>query len=264
MSQNTDREFSPPEGLSLSYTQKLSLLAGSISALYLLPSAANAAIVYQNTPISLAYNVPGGTFVDWDVDGVGGADFQLFKQAVVVTYYGGYGGGSIFFASRDASYNPLNGRGLVAPYFTDNVQALQQSFVVGPTLANYVWGSGSVSGYRSRNAMQKSGPNYVIGYDFNFGFNPGDNFFGFRFNSGGNLLYGWGTINFDLTNGIVSIKEWAYNDTPDGSIHIPDGRQAETVPEPTSSLALLAFGAAGVYGWRKKRKSPQIEEDRAA
>jgi len=82
--------------------------------------------------------------------------------------------------------------------------------------------------------MQKTyyGP-YVIGYDFNYyGFNPGDNYFGFRFLSGADLLYGWAIINFDFTAGseAVTIKEWAYNDTANTPIHIADTTSVRNPP----------------------------------
>ena len=261
-------------GSGLSYTQKISLAAGSLSALYLLPTVAQASIIYGNTPVSLAFNVADGTSVNWDVDGADGADFRLWKA-------GNFNTGAIFLASRiqtgtgTSTYNgniytypkfgPMNGRGLVGPtFFTDNIQALRKSFVVGPTLANnYVWGKGSTSGYSDRNAMQKTTYGaYAIGYDFNYGFNPGDNYFGFRFLSGADLLYGWATINFDLTGGIVTIKEWAYNDTADTPIHIADTTNA--IPEPsTPALTLLGLGAAGLRAWRA-RKRARAEEALAA
>jgi hypothetical protein len=98
-----------------------------------------------------------------------------------------------------------------------------------------------------------------IGYDFNYGFAPGDNFFGFRFLSGGNLLYGVGVINFDLTNGIVTIDRWAYNDTPGGFVHV-EAIGGNTVPEPsTASLALLGLGAGGVRAWRSRKKAKLAE-----
>ncbi len=68
-------------GSGLSYTQKISLAAGSLSALYLLPTGAQASIVYVNSsPVSLAFNSPIGTTVNWDVDGLNGPDFQLVHR----------------------------------------------------------------------------------------------------------------------------------------------------------------------------------------
>ena len=106
-------------GSGLSYTQKISLAAGSLSALYLLP--AQAGIIYSNTPVSLAFNVAAGTSVNWDVDGANGADFGFWKT-------GNAGTGTIYFSSQ------ANGQGVVG-VGSDNVQPLAESFNVGPTLA---------------------------------------------------------------------------------------------------------------------------------
>jgi hypothetical protein len=231
---------------SLSRGEKLTLATGSLSSLCLLPLTAQAGVIQvTGSPVSLALSAATGTIAQWDVDGAGGSDFRLRRSATA----------TIHFAS-DGS----NGRGLIAPSNTDNVQALPVSFSVGPTLANYVWGSGlASSGYAYRNAMQTNTGNPVIGYDFNVGFNPGDNFFGFRFLSAGDLLYGVGVINFDLTNGVVTIDRWAYNDTPDGYVHV-EAITGNAVPEPsTASLALLGLGAGGVRAWRSRRKARLAE-----
>ena len=194
-------------GSGLSYTQKISLAAGSLSALALLP--AQAGIVHvSGSPVSLAMSAANGASVNWDVDGANGADFQLFRYN-----YTPYS--SIIFASL------ANGQGVVG-VGSDDVQPLAQSFNVGPTLAAYGW---NAAGNTSMNAIVGSSPNFSVGYDFSYqGFVAGDNYFGFRFLSGVNLLYGWAIINFDLTAGseAVTIKEWAYNDTDDTPIHIAD------------------------------------------
>src|SRR5690606_3871773 len=93
-----------------------------------------------------------------------------------------------------------------------------------------------------------------IGYDFNFGFNVGDNFFGFRFVDSGNALhYGFATINFDTVGGIVTIKDWAYETVADTAIHVGP---LQAVPEPGSiSLMLLGLGAGGLGAWRARKKA---------
>ena len=85
---------------------------------------------------------------------------------------------------------------------------------------------------------------------------------------GADTFYGWANINIDTATdgGTVTITEWAYNNTPNGSILVgqTEDEEVATTPEPSSSLALLAFGAAGVYRWRKNRKSKTVQEKQAA
>lgn len=237
-------------GSGLSYTQKLSLAAGSLSALYLLPTGAQGGVVHvSGSPVSLAMSAPNGTTVNWDVDGAHGPDFQLWKRFTFPL-------GMIYMASRMPFQAPMNGRGWVGPLANEAVvQALHPSFVVGPTLAAY-WGPGQ----RWRTAMGGgfSGTYHLAsgtGFATMGGFQAGDNYAGFRFLSGTDMLYGWALINFDLTAGIVAIKEWAYNDMPNGSIHIAD-TGAQQVPEPsTPALTLLGLGAAGLRAWRARKKA---------
>ena len=234
----------------LKVTQKAAMTAGSLSALALAPAAANAAVVNVNvSPVSLPMTAADMATATWDVDAADGDDFQLWK-----------GGGKIFMASMTLTASSLlNGRGFVGPadYGFDDVQALQRSFSVGPTLASsYNWGIAPTAG---RNAMNTygtlfpGGPTYFIGYDFYDGFGIGDNFIGFRFEDGNDALhYGWANINFDTTNGVVTITNWAYESTPDTAIHIPN---PAVIPLPGAhALGLLGLGAAGLMRWRQRRK----------
>jgi hypothetical protein len=103
--------------------------------------------------------------------------------------------------------------------------------------------------------------NGAIGYDFNGGygggnaFQQGDNFFGFRFLQGADLLYGYGVLNFDSANKIVTISSWAYNNTPNSSLHVEAiTGDAPAVPGPIG-LAGLAAGAAWTRKLRRRIKA---------
>ena len=244
---------------ALNLTKKAAMTAGSLSAIALAPAAAHAAVVnVSGSPVSLSMSAAYPATVNWDVDGAGGTDFALWKA-------GPPGTDSIQLASQTIGGSSLNGRGLVGPtFYTDDVQALQQSFSVGPTLPNsYVWGN---QGIPLRNAMSAGtfggtigGPSYFIGYDFDaHGFGIGNNFFGFRFlDAAGAMHYGWANINFDTTNGVVSITKWAYESTPDTAIHIP----STVIPLPGAhALGLLGLGAAGLMSWRQRRKEKATAE----
>ena len=144
--------------LASSWTTRLATATGALAAVALSPAAGKAAVIkVTGSPVSLSPTAGNGATSFWDVDSDGSNDFRLFNF-----YYG------LFFGS-DGS----NGRGLIAPFFTDNVQALNTSFNVGPTLASNVWGQGSNAGFTFRNMMSNEGN---IGYDWNSGFGQGDNF----------------------------------------------------------------------------------------
>ncbi len=226
-----------PQGLTA--TQKISLVAGTLPVLYLLPSNANAAIVHNTTPINL--DVFTSPITEWDVDGDGNSDF-------------------LFSVSTDSyidieSVGGRLGRGFVQLTGANQpeVENLSSGFVVGPTLA----AGYQFSPYDLARTILTTTTTSVFGVEN--GFSNGSQFLGFRFETGtGDTLYGWAefTINAGEGVGTVVVNQWAYNDTPDGSIEVGQTEDdAPSTPEPSSGLALLAMGAAGVYRWRKNRKA---------
>jgi peptidoglycan hydrolase-like protein with peptidoglycan-binding domain len=225
---------------------KLSIAAGSLSAIYGAPTVAEASpIGVTGSPVSLSIDATAGTTVAWDVDGDSVRDFELFLYATTSSSYR-----SIFLNSSG-----LNGRGLVAPSGGTDVQALLSGFGVGPTLANYAWGSGS---YAYRNALSSYNSSISVGYNFapNGFADAVDGFFGFRFDKAGQLHYGWAVINVDTAARTVTIDRWAYESQANTGI---------AVPEPaTSSLVLLGLGALGVRGWRARRRAEREKSAEAA
>ena len=73
-------------------------------------------------------------------------------------------------------------------------------------------------------------------------------FVGVRFKRDDNNHFGWIRVHID--RGALTIKDWAYESTPDAPIRAGEG--SPPVPEP-SGLALLATGAAGILAWRRRR-----------
>lgn len=234
----------PRSSFNEKFNKNIPIALGSLSALTSLGAQA-AVINVTGAAVSMDMGSAAGSITQWDVDGVGGNDFSLFRSSYATSYPAVLTAQNIHFAS-----DGLNGKGLIGSSSGD-VQALAQSFSVGPSLANYTWGSGS---YSYRNAMSNTGASNNIGYYWDSSFTEGDNFFGFRFLNGADMHYGVGVINFDTVNGIVTIERWAYNDTPDEVVHvqaITDGN----VPEPAiSSLLLLSLGAGGIRTWRSRKK----------
>ncbi|NOQ63249.1 MAG: PEP-CTERM sorting domain-containing protein [Methyloprofundus sp.] len=230
----------PSRSFSEKINNNIPIALGALTALTSLGAQA-AVINVTGAAVSLDMASAEGSIAQWDVDGIGGSDFRLFRS-----FYSSSTVQNIQFASDDS-----NGRGLIAPSSSrDDVQALAQSFSVGPTLTNYAWGSGS---YPYRNAMSNYGSGNNIGYDWNFDFAEGDNFFGFRFLNGADMHYGVGVINFDTVEGIVTIDRWAYNDTADEAVHV------SAIPEPAmGALLLLGLGAGGVRAWRSRKKEQYV------
>lgn len=247
-----------------SVAQKLSITAGAVAALG--QASAEATVVYvDDSPVTLGAFDGQGSTANWDVDGANGDDFQLWVRSSTFNssfyfssqsfFYSNNFYGIVNFASRSyGGGQALNGRGLVGPGGVRG-SALNQSFNVGPTLAGgYQWGLDGVSyrsaaradsnfqsSYGGSNFFGNEGP----GIDF-VNFQDGLNLLGFRFDSNGDLLYGWAEVQ--ISGSEVTITRWAYESDADTAIHVG------TVPEP-NALALLGMGAAGVLAMRRKRNT---------
>jgi hypothetical protein len=92
--------------------------------------------------------------------------------------------------------------------------------------------------------------------------NVSDAFIGLSFPAGPNLYYGWVRVAIDNANKSFVIKDWAYEDNSVAALAgspMTDGILAGDtgdgfVPEP-GTLGLLAAGAAGVVGMRRRRRA---------
>lgn len=225
------------------YTKKLSLAAGSLTAIACGGQEAEADIVYYSplNAISVSSGTSGTT--NWDVDfSDATAEFQL-----IVT------GGTIRIGSVG-----LNGNGFVRGVVDTsslaaarNLDPVLYLLDVGPGLnppngnGAYVFGAAGARAFIRANTTT---PISTIGAP---GFVEGDNYVGFRFNSSG-TKYGWARINIDVGGGglgdeTLTVVEWAFEDTG-GDIRVG------AIPEP-SSFALMAAGAAGVLAWKRRRRN---------
>jgi len=227
--------------------RKLAALAGATGAV-----AAGTAQAVPYTPtagVAAAQGIPGFSFVTstnvtlgslrppashgftaWDIDGVGGANFQVKNSYPFPSFNLARLGG----ANSSNQLVGATGEGLIL------------SNLAAGAAVNNSRGFGFSSVALSRN----QGPTFQA---TNFTEDtPGQ--FGFRFVSNGNTYYGWGSLVIDyLAAGQgFQITEAYYNTVPGAGINVG----AVPVPEP-SSMALLAIGAAGVTAWRARRKQAE-------
>lgn len=229
--------------------RKLAALAGATGAV---TAGTAEAVPYTPTPgVAAAQNIPGFSFVSntnvtlgalrppaadgytyWDIDGAGGNDFYLRHRSAT-------SGGNLLaeyavFGPNRSSGNSMIGQlgeGII-------ISNLGTGANVGPLATP--WSNGFAS------ATYQGVMNVGL---TNFTFNNSGQF-GFRFTSGSNTLYGWGSLVPDLLapGQGFKITEAYYQTTPGAAIAVG----AVPVPEP-SSMVLLAIGAAGLTALRARR-----------
>ncbi len=74
---------------------------------------------------------------------------------------------------------------------------------------------------------------------------------GFRVSTTGGFFYGWANVTSDSNATHITLNSFGISDVVNGSITAGEGLTA--IPEPASSAALLAAGAAGVALYRKRK-----------
>ena len=210
-------------------TSSKTLAAGSASiAALFTASAANATIIYFNTPITSDDSTEGSVY--WNIDGEGD------NEAIFIN--------DTFLSTTDSTYSYKSLRNIANDFA-----------VVGSSSLFGLAASQSINGGRSFDNNF-----YVF---FSGSFDSVDNFtsgastyIGFRFNPSGTMLYGWANVTLTEGNqfGTFVINEWAYDDT---GASIQTGATS-AVPEPATyaaGLGLLALGAAGLRRWRKQKNA---------
>jgi hypothetical protein len=204
------------------------------------PGEAAATLLANLRDGTLAFSAGNGATANWDVDGDGNIDFRLVNYFYDSSYK------TMYLQS-----NNLQGRGFVGnATWQNNVIGLADSFIVGPALASNVWGRFEQT-YRT--ILSTEYGSRQLGNDL-ISFVNGDNYFGFRFDKGGSLHYGYGIMNTDLDALSVTISKWAYQDVPNQSVHVESFNSAPAAPGPIG-LAGLAAGAAWTRKLRKRIKA---------
>lgn len=216
------------------HSSKKLLLTGA--ALYAGQSAATLGGIVHVSGSPVTVNSTTGN-QDWDIDG-GGSD------ATIVGSTGFFNTDLIKFNLNGANLNGFVKKTTDAP---DELRNLANGFSVKATMAGYNF---NATNQNSIYVAISGGMVDALGFTDNVAGNVG-----FRFNKGGNTHYGWAAWTINLQNAgatILTISEWAYNDTANAGI------QVGAVPEPAHTgvaLGLLAAGAAGLHRWRESKKS---------
>jgi hypothetical protein len=208
----------------------------------------------------------GGVGVGWDIDGVNGDDTQFgVNRAAYGTYYtnvtvsgstkvqnirgalsfpGLYGLGPVIFA-----------RGGGRSFLVD----VPQSSIVGPQIMPpYAWHPPPFNGMHTyaRLITPPGGTPETISQGATFSGRPYGadtelRLMPFGFDVNGQQHVGWARIRFDYApKPQLVIERWAYESEPNTEIHV------NNIPAPPAAipaLTLLALGAAGVRGWRKRQ-----------
>jgi len=184
---------------------------------------ASAAIIYNNTS---AFTVnTGHTTYNWDVDGGGASDFQIYLSL---------DGPHNIYAAR---FHSQNGWVKASGSLSNHLEKLASGVAVGPSLGASRFGGGNQ--FFTFN-------NHATG-----GVTLGTEDVGYKFLLNSQVDYGWASITLAASS--ITFNNWAY-DTTGGEINV--GQTVAAVPEPGNAalgLGLLALGAVGVSAYRKRK-----------
>ncbi|MEB3165527.1 MAG: hypothetical protein VKO65_02535 [Cyanobacteriota bacterium] len=227
-------------GDSRPWAKKLATVSASLTMLALAPPDAKSAVVkVSGQPVSLSLQSANVDAL-WDIDGQGTADFRLQRNNRSYMYFQSVGlQGLGVVGYRAGGQNAP----VLARLYANQAVGSSRTFVPAdePIFGSYGM---SVLGTFSQFVA-------YLGGQLSNGFSAiEDNYFGFRFDLNGNIHYGYGIMQFDLPNYMVTISSWAYESTPGQAITIGDS-PSSAVPAPIG-LAGLAAGAAWTRGLRRR------------
>jgi hypothetical protein len=161
-----------------------------------------------------------------NVDGLGASEFTLDGYWVPASKGGGGNFPNGILTAFSASFDPVA--------TTSSGTILVKMAVDTPVGASSVFTSAA-------NATAISGGQWAAG---------DSGYFGFRFNPGGGIRYGWGQLARSGDGLTLNLIDWAYADWG-GSIL---AGQTVAVPEPETSAWVLATGVLAGIVWRRGRR----------
>lgn len=216
----------------------LATVAGSALAL---ATNANAGIIYSGIQnVSATRPGPAGIGPNLATIFVGGAPWDVYAFNNFVSAIPGVRSGRST-ATAALHIVPGFGEGVMKSFA--NVRKLASGAIIS---AGQTFGAGFPRLRRKNN----------FSYTGQF-LNSQAGFAGIEFNLGGVAHFGWIRLHSSIGPGnavTATAIDWAYNDVAGASILAGEGVPS-AAPEPsTTSMALLAAGAAGVLAWRKRRK----------
>jgi hypothetical protein len=151
-----------------------------------------------------------------------------------------------FYAEGNFRLHPSDGGYLYGPAYTTASPRAVLGFA-GTGTSNITPRAGGSSSVKASDNFVISGPWYRNYYGYLNWSDGQTGFAGIRFQLDADTHYGWAQITrVDSDN--FTLHGFGYNDTPDAASHPVN----TVVPEP-SSMLLLAAGAAGLVGWRRRR-----------
>jgi hypothetical protein len=211
-----------------------SLAAGAAACMA--ATEAEAVVVYSGLE-----NISIGQFSSQNLN----IDGDAYNDILLKNYV--FGGGN--YQGAGVNFAP----GLVAGFFANNF-----GYVSALSAFDTIDGMTVGPGFAGSMAFGANNPNA----EFNSVSNA---FIGLSFPSGSDTYFGWVRVAIDNAAGTFVIKDWAYNDLTEPpatgvtqAITGPGIQAGDTgdgfVPEP-GTLGLLAAGAVGVAGLRRRRRT---------
>lgn len=210
-----------------------SLAAGALLAA---STSVNAQIHYKDIDPDETLSGPIDS-VDIDINEDGVFDYRFYKYSYVST-------STVY---RYGIVRPLNGNKFLGSYYSSSI-IIPKDLAAGDNISSQAgpWAAtGSATGYYSMGFLAFFSSYSGMQYGYGNFIGKNDKFLGLRFTINNNTHYGWIRLDIPSDASTVTLKDMAYNATPndpilageDGvGIKSPDEQQLKIGPNPTEGL----------------------------